>query len=107
ALAFQKALSLTGHLAVDAGQDAIEKFHNLHLGTEPPPHGAELEPDDTCAYNEQSFGNLRQAERPRRGNYTPFIDLNAGKPRHVGTGGDDDGLRFDGLALPISRAHFD
>ena len=53
ALLFQRALHQLGDLAVDSGQDAVEKFDHGHLGSQAPPDRAELEPDDAGADDDQ------------------------------------------------------
>ena len=99
ALLLQQALELLGDLVVHAGQDAVEEFHDRHLGAEPPPYRAELEADHAGADDEQLSGDLRQLERACGGDDALLVDLDALEPRHVGAGGDDDVLAFDRLGL--------
>ena len=59
ALLFQRALEQLGDLAVDAGQDAVEKLDHRHLGSEAPPDRAELKPDNAGADDDQLFRRQR------------------------------------------------
>ena len=58
ALPLQNALRLPRHLVVHAGQDAVEEFDHRHLRAEPPPHRAELKPDDARADHQQPGRHL-------------------------------------------------
>ena len=101
ALLFEQALRLFAHLAVHAGQRAVEEFDHDHLGAEPPPHRAELEPDDAGADHQQPLRHLVERQRAGRGDDALLVDLDAVEPRHVGAGGDDDGLRLQHLRLAV------
>ena len=66
ALFFQRPLHQFGDLAVDAGQNAVEKLDHRHLGSQAPPDRAELEPDDAGADDNQLFRRRGEAERAGR-----------------------------------------
>ena len=64
-------------LAVDAGQDAVEKFDDRHLRAEPPPDRAELEPDDAGADDEQLLRHLAERKRAGRRHDALLVDVDA------------------------------
>ena len=101
ALFFQRALHQFSDLAVDPRQDAIEKLDHGHFRSQAPPDRAELEPDDAGANHDQLFRRRRQAERARRRDDRLLVDLDSGQPRNVGSGRDDDRLRFDRRLLAV------
>ena len=107
ALLLQHPVELPRHLAVDAGQDVIEKFDDHHLGAEPPPHRAELEPDDAGADDEQLLRHFGEVERPGRGHHALFIDVDAVEAGDVRAGSDDDVLRLQRLRLAVGGFHLD
>ena len=74
ALLGQHALELLGDLAVHAGQDAVEELDDRHLGAEPPPHRAELQPDDAGADDQQLLRHLVQRQRAGRGDDALLVD---------------------------------
>ncbi len=106
-LLLQHAVKLLGDLAVDARQNVIEEFDDRHLGAEPPPHRAELEPDDAGADDEELLRHVGELERAGRGHDALFVDVDAGQPRHVGPGGDDDVLGLQRLGLAVVGFHLD
>ena len=59
----ERALELLRHRSVGPGHDAVEELRDEHLGAEPAPHRAQLEPDRAAADHEQAAGDLRQRER--------------------------------------------
>ena len=61
-------------LAVHAGQDAVEEFDHRHLGAEPPPHRAELEPDDAGADHQQLLRHLVERQRAGRRDDPLLVD---------------------------------
>src|SRR3546814_16226864 len=50
-------------LSVETGQDLIEELDARHLGTKPPPHATEFEPDHPAADDDHMLGHLGQFER--------------------------------------------
>ena len=82
-LLLQHAMELLGDFAVDARQDVIEEFDDRHFGAEPPPHRAELEPDDAGADDEQLLRHLGEIERAGRRHDALLVDVDAvaGAPR--------------------------
>ena len=107
ALAGEDALRLAGHFAIEAGQDAVEEFHDRDFRSEPPPDRTEFQADDAGADDDQARRHLRQGERAGRGHDALFVDLDAAQRRHVGAGGDDDAGRLDRLALPVGADDLD
>ncbi len=101
ALPLQHALELLADLAVHAGKDAVEEFDHRHLGPQPAPHRAELEANDAGANDDQLLRRLGERQRAGRGDDDFLVDLDAGQARHVGAGGDDDGLGFERLFLAV------
>ena len=102
------ALELAADLAVHAGQDAVEELDHGHLGAEPTPHRAELEPDHAAADDEEALRHLVQnASAPVEDTMRLLVDLDAAQPGHVRAGGDDDCLAFDGLAVAVGGLHLD
>ena len=93
--------------AIDAGQDVVEEFDDRHLGAEPPPHRAELEPDDAGADDEKLLRHLGEIERAGRGHDALLVDVDAVQPRDVGAGGDDDVLGLQRLRLAVVGFHLD
>src|SRR5690606_31379403 len=73
------ALELLRHLAVHARQDAVEIFHDRHVGTETAPHGAEFEPEHPRAHTQQPLRRGGQREGTRRRYDIRFVDLAARK----------------------------
>ena len=106
-LLLQHAVELVGDLAIDAGQNVIEEFDDRHLGAEPPPHRAELEPDDAGADDEKLLRHLGEIERAGRRHDALFVDVDAGQPRHVRASGNDDVLGFERLRLAVVGLHLD
>jgi hypothetical protein len=74
ALAGDEPLELLGHLAVEAGQDAVEILDDRHVGAEPLPHRAELQPDHAGADHHQVSRHLVELERPGRGHDDLLVD---------------------------------
>ena len=107
ALLFEQALRLAAHLAVHAGQHAVEEFDHRHFGAEPPPHRAQFKPDDAGADHQQMLRHLVEHQRAGRRHDALFVDLDAAQLGHVGAGGDDDGFRFQRLRLAVGACHFD
>ena len=62
----QQPLELLGDLAIHAAEDGVEELDHGHLGAEPCPHRAELEPDDAAADHHQMAGNFLQRQRAGR-----------------------------------------
>ena len=106
-LFFEKPLRLAAHLAVHAGQHAVEEFHHRHLRAEPPPDRAELEPDHAGADHQQMLRHLVEHQRAGRRHDALLVDLDALEPRDVGAGGDDDGFRFQHLRLAVGALDLD
>ena len=94
-------------LAVQPGQDAVEKLDHDHFGAEAAPHRAELEPDHAGPDDEQPLWHLVQHQRAGRGHDALFVDLDAAQPGHVRAGGDHDRLAFDHLAGAVGGLHLD
>ena len=107
ALLLQQAMKLPRHFAVDAGQDVIEEFDDRHLGAEPPPHRAELQPDDAGADDEKLLRHLGKLERTGRRHDALLVDVDAVEPRDVRAGGDDDVLGLQRLRLAVGVCHLD
>ena len=107
ALLLEQALRLAAHLAIHAGQHAVEEFHHRYLGAEPAPHRAELEPDHAGADHQQMLRHLAEHQRAGRGDDALLVDLDAFQARHVGTGGDDDGFGVERLHLAVGAGDFD
>ncbi len=81
ALALLDALKLARDLAVETGQDVIQKLDDGDLGAKPTPYRAELHADDAGTDHEQRFlRHLGQIERAGRGHDAFLIDVDAGKP---------------------------
>jgi hypothetical protein len=59
-LALQQALRRLGDLAVSAGQDTVEVFHDRHLRAEPGPDLAQFQPDHPGADHLAVAGALRR-----------------------------------------------
>ena len=106
-LLLQHAVELIGDLAIDAGQNVIEEFDDHHFGAEPPPHRAELEPDDTGADDEKPLRHLGEIERAGRRHDALFVDIDAGQPRHVRPSRNDDVFRFQRLSLAVVGLNLD
>ena len=102
-LLLQQALELLGDFAVHARQDAVEEFDDRHFGAEPPPDRAEFEADDAGADDEQLFGHGGQRSAPVEETIDLLVDLDAGQPRDVGAGGDDDVLVSCVASAPSAR----
>ena len=107
ALLLENALALLGDLAVHAGQDAVEELDDRHLGAEPPPDRADLQPDDAGADDEQPLRHALQLQRAGRGDDPLLVDLDAGERRRIGAGGDDDRLRLERLLAAVLRRDLD
>ena len=65
ALLFEDFERLGGHLAVGAGQDAVEVLQHGDLGTEPPPQRTEFQANDSAADDHQVLGRLIGTPVPR------------------------------------------
>ena len=76
----EDALQGACHLGVGAGQDAIEELDDQHLAAEPPPHRAELQPDDAGADHQQPLRHLGQRQRAGRGHDRLLVDVDARQP---------------------------
>ena len=74
ALLGEEALGLLRHLAVHAGQDAVEELDDGHLAAEPPPDRAELEADDAGADDDQPLRHRGQRQRAGRGDDALLVD---------------------------------
>ena len=98
---------MLGDLQIDAGHDAVEKLDHDHLGAEPPPHRAELEPDHARADDQQPLRNARKNERARGRDDAFLVDGHALERRHVRAGGDDDVFRLDGLRRAVRGLYLD
>jgi len=107
ALLFQHALKLLGDFGVRAWQDAVQKFDDGHLGTEPAPDRAKFETDHARANNEKFSGNLFQRQRAGRGDDRLLVDCDAGKLDDIGACRDDDIFRFEPLGRTILRLYLD
>ena len=107
ALALLDALKLARDLAVEAGQNVIEKLDDGDLGAEAAPHRAELHADDAGTDHEQLLRHLGQIERAGRGHDAFLVDVDAGKPRHIRAGGDDDVFGLKRLGLAVGRLDLD
>jgi hypothetical protein len=107
ALLGQDLLHLAGDLGIKAGQDAVEELDDRDLRAEPPPHRAELQPDDAGADHEQPLRHLRQRQRAGGGDDRLFVDVDAGQRRHVGAGGNDHGLGLERLLLAVDEGDLD
>ena len=59
------ALELLGDLAVHARRDAVEELDHRHLGAEPAPHRAQLQPDDAGADHDQAASGTSAASARR------------------------------------------
>ena len=88
----ERALELLGDLVVDARRDAVEELDHRHLRAEPPPHRAQLEPDDAGADHDQVLGHLGELERAGRRDDLLLVDGDAGQRRHLRARGDQDVL---------------
>ena len=85
------ALQRRAHFHIHAGRDAVEELDHRHLGAEPAPHRAQLEPDIAAADDDQPLrhrGRAR-ARRSRRA-IGLLVDLDARQRDAVRAGGDDD-----------------
>ena len=85
----------------------IEEFDDRHLGPEPPPYRAELEPDDAGADDKELLRHLGKIERAGRRHDAFLVDVDAVQPRNVRAGGDDDGLGLQRLRLAVGVGHLD
>ena len=83
------------------GQDAVEELDHGHLGAEPAPDRAELQPDHAGADDEQLLRHLVERQRAGRGHDALLVDLDAAQPRDVRAGGDDDRLGLERLRLAV------
>ena len=91
-LLLQDALHLLRHLAVHPRQHLVEELDDGDLGTEPPPHRAELDADVAAADDDHRLRHALQVERAGRADDAFLIHLDARKCHHLGAGGDDDVL---------------
>ncbi len=65
-----------GDFLVHARCNLIEKLDHRHFGAQTTPDRAKLKPDDTAADHDQLFRNLRQLQRPGRGDDPFLIHIN-------------------------------
>ena len=107
ALLLQDALELLGHLAVEAGRDAVEHLDHGHLRAEPPPHRAELEPDIARADDHQPLWHFGERQRAGGGDDPLLVDGDAGDCRDVGARSDDDALGYKRLLAAVWARHLD
>ena len=103
ALLLEDLVGFLAHVAVEAGQDLVEKFDHRDLGAEPPPHRAELEPDHAAADHDQVLGHLRQLQRAGRIDDPLLVDLDARQRSDRRAGGDDDVLRAHRAVADLDR----
>ncbi len=89
----QDAFELLAHLAIHAGQDAVQEFDDRHLRAEAAPDAAHLEPDHAAADHHQVVGHGIQLERAGGGDDALLIHLDTAQGRGFRTRGDDDVLR--------------
>ncbi len=106
ALLFEQSLELFRDLAVHAGKNPVQKFDDLDLGAETPPHRAKLEPDHASADDQEFFRHAGKRKRPGRGNDALLVDLDAAQLRDVGAGRDHDGFGLDGFGFSLAGGNF-
>jgi hypothetical protein len=89
-------VSLFGNLGVHPGQDAVQILQHRYLGTQPRPHGAQLETNDACPNHDQVFGNGIVGERLGAGADHVTVHFDAGQRCDLASRCDEDVLGGDG-----------
>src|SRR6185369_11877388 len=106
-LLFENALELLCHLAIHAGQDAIEEFHHGDFRPQAVPDRAEFEPDHAGTDDQQVRRHPVERQRAGRRHDALLVDLDALQPRDIRAGGDDDVFGLDRLRLAVAARDLD
>ena len=85
--------------------DPTQELNDSDLCTQPAPHAAQLETDDTTPNDDHLFRNLLQRQCTRRAHNLFLVDLDraARERRDFGAGGNDDVLAFYGLGAAVEE----
>ena len=87
----------TDDVAVRAGDQAVQQFHDGDLRAERVVHGRHLEADDAAADDQQALRDVLQLERAGRIHQARIVVRKAGNLRDLRAGGDDAGVERNGL----------
>ena len=80
ALLLEHARAVLADIAVHAGQDLVEIFHDGDFRAEPQPDAAQLEPDHAAADHDQMSRHFRQFERAGAESTTTCLSLSISTP---------------------------
>ena len=103
-LPLERPLELRGHAAIHAGQDAVEDLDHGHLGAEPAPDRAELEPHGAGTDHQHPFGHPLERQRLGGAHDALAVEGQASERRRLAAARDQDARGLERLlAVPAAQ----